>query len=100
MVLREWEHTIHVDRNSELKIATIQYALHDAQRTSRYAKFICGKYYICVTFNRDYTIQISSNYRYNMRFNKEILRIESYKYRINQTAEFIQYWMNKFRKLG
>jgi hypothetical protein len=97
--LYEYEHQIHVDANTELKKYTIQYALLDAQKTRRYAKFITGRYYISVTFNRDATIQLSSNYRTNMTFNKELSRMENVKYTLNTLTYFIWYWMNKLRKI-
>lgn len=97
--LNEYEHQIHVDANTELKKYTIQYALLDAQRTRRYAKFITGRYYISVTFNRDQTVQLSSNYRSDMRFNKELMRLEDVKYTLNVLTRFIWYWMNKLRKI-
>jgi hypothetical protein len=98
--LYEYEHQIHVDAHTELKKFTIQHALLDAQKTRRYAKFITGKYYISVIFNRDYTIQISSNYRSDMKFNKDISRIENVKYTLNVLTQFIWYWMNKLRKMS
>ena len=97
--LVEYEHQIYVDNKTELKKCTIQHALLDAQKTRRYAKFITGKYYISVTFNRDYTVQISSNYRSDIKFNREIMRMESIKYTLNVLTQFIWYWMNKLRKI-
>lgn len=99
MILLEYEQLIHVDAKTELKMGTIQYALLDAQRTRRYAKFYSGRYYITVTFNRDYTIQFSSNYRSDMRFNRELHRLEQEKFTIYKVSYFIWYWMNKLRKL-
>ena len=96
--LYEYEHQIYVDKNTELKKYTIQHALLDAQKTRRYAKFICGKYYIAVTFNRDSTIQLSSNYRYDLSFNREINRLENVKYTLNMLTVFLYHWINKFRK--
>lgn len=97
--LQEYEHQIYVDRGTELKKYTIQYALLDAQKTRRYAKFICGRYYIGVTFNRDSTIQLSTNYRNNLTFNRELDRLEHVKYTLNMLTQFLWYWLNKFRKL-
>lgn len=99
ILLKEFEQIIHVKRDAELKEYQIRYALLDAQRTARYAKFYCGRYYITITFNRDHTIQFSSNYRGDTRFDRELGRLESYKFTINTTAHFIWYWMNKFRKM-
>jgi hypothetical protein len=98
-LLYEYEQLIHVDKNTELKQYQIKYALYDAQKTRRYAKFYTGRYYISVAFNRDYTIQLSSNYRVDMRFNKELQRLENKKFSLNTTSYFIWYWMNKLRKL-
>lgn len=99
MKLYEYEQLIHVDSKSELKKYQIQYALLDAQRTRRYAKFYTGKYYISVAFNRDNTIQISSNYRYDGKFNNELRRLEQVRYTLNVMTQFIYYWMNKLRKV-
>ena len=99
MILNEYEQLIHVDSKTELKKYTIQYALLDAQRTRRYAKFYTGKYYISVAFNRDNTIQISSNYRYDMQFNRQLKRLEEVRYTLNVMTQFIWYWMNKLRKV-
>lgn len=96
--LTEFEHQIHVDAETELKKYTIQYALLDAQKTCRYAKFITGRYYISVTFNRDHTIQLSSNYRTDAKFLRELTRLENVKYTLNTLTVFIHYWMNKLRK--
>lgn len=97
--LLEYEQLIHVDAKTELKKATIQYALYNAQYTRRYAKFYTGKYYITVSFNRDSTIQLSSNYRVDMKFNRDLQRLEDQKYTLYKTTYFIWYWMNKLRKL-
>jgi hypothetical protein len=97
--LLEYEQLIHVDAKTELKKATIQYALYNAQYTRRYAKFYTGKYYITVSFNRDNTIQLSSNYRVDMKFNRDLQRLEDQKYTLYKTTYFIWYWMNKLRKL-
>ena len=97
--LLEFEHQIYVDRDTELKKYVIQHALLDAQMTRRYAKFITGRYYIVVTFNRDSTVQISSNYRSNNIFNRELTRMEAIKFTLNTMTKFIHYWMNKLRKI-
>lgn len=98
-LLFEYEQLIHVDRETELKKATIQYALYNAQYTRRYAKFYTGRYYISVGFNRDGTIQLSSNYRSDYKFNRDLSRMEVQKYTLNAMTYFIWYWMNKLRKL-
>jgi hypothetical protein len=98
-LLYEYEQIIHVDRDKELKQQTIKYALYNAQYTRRYAKFYCGRYYISISFNRDYSIQLSSNYRTDMKFNRELQRMEDKKYSLNTMTYFIWYWMNKLRKM-
>lgn len=98
-LLYEYEQIIHVDNKTELKMYTIQHALLDVQRTRRYAKFYTGKYYISVTFNRDHTILISSNYRTDMKFNRELKRLEAEKFTLYKMSYFIWYWMNKLRKM-
>jgi hypothetical protein len=97
-LLYEYEQLIHVDKDTELKQYQIKYALLDAQKTRRYAKFYTGKYYISVAFNRDYTVQISSNYRNDLKFNREMRIMEEKKYTLNTLSYFIWYWMNKLRK--
>ena len=98
-LLKEYEQIIHVDRSRELKKYTIQQALLDAQRTRRYAKFYVGKYYIAVAFNRDATVQISSNYRSDMKFNRDLQRLEDQRYTLYTTTHIIWYWLNKLRKM-
>lgn len=98
-LLYEYEQLIHVDKNTELKQYQIKYALYDAQKTRRYAKFYTGKYYISVSFNRDNTVQFSSNYRTDTNFNRELQRLENKKFSLNIVSYFIWYWMNKLRKM-
>lgn len=98
-LLYEYEQLIHVDKDTELKQYQIKYALYDAQKTRRYAKFYTGKYYISVSFNRDNTVQFSSNYRTDMKFNRELQRLENKKFSLNIVSYFIWYWMNKLRKM-
>ena len=97
--LLEFEKLIHVDSRTELKKATIQYALMEAFRTRRYAKFYTNRYYISVAFNRDYTIQLSSNYDKDRMFLRELRRLENKKWSLSIMTVFIHYWMNKLRKL-
>lgn len=98
MILQEREQIIHVDKSHELQKYTIKYALLTAQNRYTYAKFYCGKYYISVMYNQDRTVQISSNYRNNYKFEKEINKLENMKYNIGNVVYFIWLWMNKFRK--
>lgn len=98
-LLYEYEHVIHVDAKTELKKYTIRQALLDAMQTRRYAKFYAGKYYIGVTFNRDHTVQFSTNYTFDFNFNKELRRLETKKFTLNTTTYFVWYWINKFRKI-
>ena len=97
--LLEFEQIIHVPSDKELTRQQIIYALMEAFRTRRYAKFYTNKYYIHVAFNRDYTIQISSNYDKDRVFLRELRRMENRKFTPNMMAMFIGYWMNKFRKM-
>ena len=78
---------------------TIKYALLDARLSKRYAKFYTGKYYISIAFNRDFTVQFSSNYRVDGKFNRDLQRMEDRKFMINEVTDFIYFWMNKFRKM-
>lgn len=98
-LLYEKEQLIHVDSKTELKKYQIKYALLDARLTKRYAKFYTGKYYISIAFNRDFTVQFSSNYRVDGQFNRQLQRMEDRKFMINEVTDFIFYWMNKLRKL-
>ena len=97
MIILEYEHVIHVDKNKELSKATIQWALLDAQKTKRYAKFYCGKYYISVCFNRDQTIQFSSNFVENRKFITQLRNMENRKYKLNNVTFFLWHWLNRLR---
>ena len=97
--LYEFEKLIHVSSDKELSKQTIVWALMEAFRTKRYAKFYTNKYYIHVSFNRDFTVQISSNYDKDRTFLRELRRMENKKFSPNMMAFFIHYWMNKLRKL-
>lgn len=99
IVLQEKEQLIHIDANTELKKYQIKYALLDARLSKRYAKFYTGKYYISIAFNRDFTVQFSSNYRVDGKFNRDLQRMEDRKFMINEVTDFIYFWMNKLRKL-
>lgn len=100
--LEESTQLIHVSSTTELSKPVIQYALNSAMATRRYAKFYSDKYYIIVTFQRDMTVTISSNYRWNVTFDKELTRFErnmnTTSTKITQLTYFIWYWMNKIRK--
>lgn len=98
-LLKEWEQHIHVDSSTELKQQTIKYALYEAYKHRRYAKFYSNRYYINVAFNYDGTVQFSSNYFADTKFRRELNKLEGYKYSLNSTTYFIWYWMNKIRKL-
>ena len=91
---------IHVSADSELTKSVINYALTSARTSRRYAKFYSNKYYIEVTFQRDGTIRIASNYRTNTLFNRQLVQLDSRPYRIGETVNFIWLWMNRIRKLG
>jgi hypothetical protein len=98
-LLTEYEQIIHVPSDRELKEYTIQQALLNAQRTRRYAKFYTNKYYISVAFNRDSTVQMSSNYRSDMKFNRDLQRLENQRYTLYTVSHFLTYWLNKLRKM-
>lgn len=93
---------IHIDSKTELKKPVIVFALNSARSTRRYAKFYSDKYYIMVTFQRDNTTSISTNYRHDAKFDRELTRFEKKlkgtKVKVNQLAHFIWYWMNIIRK--
>lgn len=97
-LINESTQLIHVDSTHELTKSVISYALNSARSSRRYAKFYSNKYYINVTFQRDGTILIASNYKSDFVFNKKLKEIESYKYGLYTTTYFIWYWMNIIRK--
>ena len=97
-ILEEGTQLIHVSADTELTKNVIQFALQSARTSLRYAKFYSNRYYIEVTFQRDYTIRISSNYRTNPTFNKQINQIDSKPFKLSDTVYFIWLWMNRIRK--
>jgi hypothetical protein len=98
-ILQEGTQLIHVSATSELTKSVINYALVSARTSRRYAKFYSNKYYIEVTFQRDGTTRIASNYRTNTQFNKQLVNIDSRPFRLSETVNFIWLWMNRIRKL-
>lgn len=98
-ILNEGTQLIHVSTDTELKKNVINYALTSARTSRRYAKFYSNKYYIEVTFQRDGTVRIASNYRTNTLFNKQLVAIDSRPFKLGDTVNFIWLWMNRIRKL-
>ena len=98
-ILEEGTQLIHVSADTELTKAVINFALVSARTSLRYAKFYSNKYYIEVTFQRDYTVRIASNYRTNPTFNRQLNIIDSHPFKQSDTVNFIWLWMNKIRKL-
>ena len=97
-ILTEGTQLIHVSADTELTRQVINFALVSARTSRRYAKFYSNKFYIEVTFQRDGTIRISSNYRNNILFNRQLTQLEDKPFRITETVNFIWIWMNKIRK--
>lgn len=97
--LYEGTQLIHVSADTELKKSVINYALLSAKASRRYAKFYSSRYYIEVTFQRDGSIRIASNYRTNAMFNKQLNAIDNNQFRLGETINFIWLWMNRIRKL-
>ena len=97
-ILTEGTQLIHVSADTELTRQVINFALVSARTSRRYAKFYSNKFYIEVTFQRDGTIRISSNYRNNILFNRQLTQLEDKPFRITDTVNFIWIWMNKIRK--
>ena len=97
-ILTEGTQLIHVSADSELTKSVINFALCSARASRRYAKFYSNKYYIEVTFQRDGTVRISSNYRLNVLFNRQIVELEKHPFRLTDTVNFIWLWMNRIRK--
>ncbi len=98
-LLEEGTQLIHVSADTELKKQVINYALMSARTSLRYAKFYSNKYYIEVTFQRDGSVRIASNYRTNPTFNRQLNLIDDRPYRQADTTNFIWLWMNKIRKI-
>lgn len=98
-ILTEGTQLIHVSADTELTRQVINFALVSARTSRRYAKFYSNKYYIEVTFQRDGTVRISSNYRFNTLFNRQLYELEKKPFRITETVNFIWIWMNKIRKM-
>jgi len=98
-MLTEGTQLIHVSADTELTRQVINFALVSARTSRRYAKFYSNKFYIEVTFQRDGTVRIASNYRTNILFNRQLVAIDSKPFRITETVNFIWIWMNKIRKL-
>ena len=98
-ILTEGTQLIHVSADAELTRQVINFALVSARTSRRYAKFYSNKFYIEVTFQRDGTVRIASNYRLNILFNRQLVDIERKPFRITETVNFIWIWMNRIRKL-
>ena len=98
-ILTEGTQLIHVSADTELTRQVINFALVSARTSRRYAKFYSNKYYIEVTFQRDGTVRMASNYRFNTLFNRQLYELEKKPFRITETVNFIWIWMNKIRKL-
>lgn len=98
-LLQEGTQLIHVSKDSELTKSVIKFALQSAMCSRRYAKFYSSKYYIEVTFHRDGTTRIASNYKHNITFNRQLVRIDGAKFELGVCTNFIWLWMNKIRKL-
>ena len=98
-ILTEGTHLIQVSSQNELKQSVIKYALLDAKATRRYAKFYSNRYYIEVTFQRDGSIRIASNYRTNVTFNRQLVDIDGKPFRVGAVTNFIWLWMNRIRKM-
>lgn len=98
-LITESTQLIQVSNKTELKQSVINYALLTAKANRRYAKFYSNKYYIEVTFQRDNTVRIASNYRTNVMFNKQLVKLDSMPFRIGSVTNFIWLWMNRLRKM-
>ena len=99
ITLKEWVSQIYINKNTELPRETIRYNLLMARGYRKYVQFNAGRYYIIVTFNRDNTIRINSNYTYNLRFNKELYLLDKHKYELSIVTNFIYIWINRIRKI-
>lgn len=93
------QYLIRVSSNTELTRHVINYTLQSARALRRYAKFYSNKYYIEVTFQRDNTVRISTNYRYNYYFNRQLTELEKHPFKLSEYINFIWLWMNRIRKL-
>lgn len=98
-IIQEGTQLIHVSKDSELTQGVIKYALYSAMCSRRYAKFYSSRYYIEVTFHRDGTTRIASNYKTNTTFNRQLNQIDNRKFELGACTNFIWLWMNRIRKL-
>lgn len=98
-ILNEEVQRIKCNKDKEVTNKVITNALLKARWRYHYARFYTNKYYIEVSFRNDGTVQISSNYRCNMVFNKAIKQLENKKYTIGNVTYFIWLWINRIRKL-
>lgn len=98
-LLDEGTQLIHVSADTELKKNVISFAITSARTSRRYAKFYSNKYYIEITFQRDGTIRIYSNYRTNTMFNKQLVAIDGRPFKLGDVVNFIWLWMNRIRKI-
>lgn len=98
MVIREGTSIIHVDRTQELGKTSIRYALMSAQATCHYAKFYSGRYFITVLYNRDGTVNISTNFRHNTLFDNQLYWLTRNAYQLSTYVDFVYRWMNYIRK--
>lgn len=90
---------IKMTKSQEIDISTIRYALIMAKANKRYAKFYTNKYYIEVAYRRDNTVRISSNYRNNFKFDRQLTQLENNAYNLSAFVNFIYLWTNRIRKL-
>lgn len=89
---------IRIKSDQELTKTQIRYALMSAQATCHYAKFYTDRYFITVLYNRDGTVNISTNYRFNTLFDNQLYWLTRNGYQLALYVDFIYRWINYIRK--
>lgn len=96
--LKESAQNIDTTKFRELtKQQVINYMLL-ARRTKEYVKFNIGNLYIMVQFNRDGSVHLLSNIKFESAFQRQLFRLDSMGYNQGSWAYFIAYWVNRFKQ--
>lgn len=96
-IINESVQLIHIDSSTTLTPQSIQYALMRAMSNKMYAKFYTDKYYITVNFNRDNTINVSSNITLP-QFVSSLWKMSQLGWTFERVKTFIYTWMQLNRK--
>lgn len=96
--LLESSHNVDVNKLRELTKQHVMNYMLLARRTREYVKFSLGNSYIMVQFNRDGSVHLLSNIRFESAFQRELYRLDSIGFNMSSWAYFISYWMNRFKQ--